>query len=161
MAEIILSYQEYPTKQDLPPHLQTLLDQAQEACNKAYAPYSHFYVGAAVALANGEIMQGCNQENSALPAGLCAERTAFYATGVQHPGVLIQSVAITACRDKTNPEPVAVTPCGGCRQVMMEFEERQKSPIQLLMHSFSGSYLLIPSVTSLLPFNFSQQHMTH
>lgn len=160
MPEIVLSFQEYPDYQSLPTHLQVLFQQAQEACTKAYAPYSKFYVGAAVALATGEIIQGCNQENSALPSGLCAERTALYATGVQFPGARIETIAITACRDKTDCKPISITPCGGCRQVMMEFEERQNSPMQILITSQSGGYKLIPSASSLLPFNFGKEYLT-
>jgi cytidine deaminase len=110
---------------------QTLLRAAFSAAEQAYAPHSGFHVGAAARLANGEVVIGSNQENVAFPSGLCAERVAAFAAGAQFPGVTIEAMAIVT----TNGEKVesGFSPCGGCRQVLVESEHRQQSPLRLLL----------------------------
>ena len=95
-----------------------LIDHAMKATENAYAEYSHFYVGAALRLANGRIVIGANQENAAFPSGLCAERTAVFSAQANFPDQSIESLALVACNDNgliDNP----VTPCGACRQVLL------------------------------------------
>lgn len=99
---------------------------AEQALATSYSPYSKFRVGTAIALEDGEIVMGSNQENAAYPSGLCAERVALYAIGANKPGAVIKTMAITAQTDAFRIEK-PVTSCGGCLQVMAEFEQRQGS----------------------------------
>ncbi len=151
--EIIIKYQSFKKSSDLQTPDKGLLDSAKLAVKSSYAPYSHFEVGAAVRLANGEIVKGSNQENSAYPSGLCAERVAIFAAGVQYPGVEIESIAITAVsRDNELNGPV--TPCGACCQVMLEAENNSSKPIKIIMHGQDDSCYVTNTVRSVLPFSF-------
>jgi cytidine deaminase len=144
----------HPNQQQLDEGDLKLLDIALEATQKAYAPYSDFHVGAAIRLANGEIMQGCNQENAAFPSGLCAERVAFFAAGVQFPGIGIESLAITI-RSTTKADHDPATPCGACLQVMRDVEQRQGQPIRILLKGSGAAVYEAESVATFLPFSFS------
>ena len=97
-----------------------LVELAIEATSRSYAPYSHFNVGAAVLLANGQEIIGCNQENAAYPSGLCAERTALFAAGAQYPNVPVKMLAIAARGTDGELQYEPVGPCGSCRQVIIE-----------------------------------------
>ncbi len=131
-----------------------LVDISRSMTEKAYAPYSNFYVGAAVLLENGEIVTGSNQENGAYPSGLCAERVAVFAASARFPGVPMKMIAISAksaCLSIDGP----VSPCGACRQVMLEYEVLQSDPIKLLLSKESGKILVIEKVQDLLPLAFT------
>ena len=129
-----------------------LLEKAAEATRNSYAPYSQFHVGAAVLLDNGEIICGSNQENAAYPSGLCAERVAlFYATS-KFPQVAIRTIAIYAMANgKANPDPVY--PCGACRQVLLECENRSGQPIKVIMGS-ARKIQMVHTISDLLPLAF-------
>lgn len=134
---------------------QYLLQKAIESTNNSYAPYSHFYVGAALLLENGVVQLGCNQENAAFPASLCAERSAIFAAGAQYPNVPIKMLAIAA-RDTTGQlteEPVS--PCGTCRQVMIETETRYQHPIRILLYGRKYIYA-IDGIQNLMPLSFTK-----
>ena len=141
----------YPDVKDLGNDIQTLIAQSQKANSRAYAPYSRFKIGAAVSLANGAYVLGCNQENRSFPAGLCAERVALYAAGAQYPETHIQSMAIY-CEALNDNE--MITPCGGCRQVMFEFEQKQDAPFSVYLCNGNASVWMSPSAENLLPFPF-------
>lgn len=134
---------------------QTLVDHARANTRNAYAPYSKFHVGAAILLDNGVIVDGANQENAAFPSGTCAERSACFAAGANHPDAKFEMIAVAA----TNSEGIEVAepcaPCGACRQALLEFETRAKHPVPVLMIGAKTIYKL-PSVASLLPFAFSE-----
>ena len=136
----------------LPKQLQALLKSAHQAADKAYAPYSHFQVGSAVQLSNGEVVQGCNQENMAYPSGMCGERVAVFAAGAQHPGVTMESVAIVSPSHNAIAE--AFMPCGGCRQVLLEAERRQGTPIQIILQVRDEVVTMSASAANLMPFAF-------
>ena len=105
-----------------------LIEAAKEATKKAYAPYSGFKVGAAVLLENGEIISGNNQENAAYPSGLCAERTTVFFANATFPNQKIEALAVAAWhKDRFTNE--VITPCGGCRQVLLETENRFNAPM--------------------------------
>jgi len=139
------------TLEEWPAQYQQLHKEAMAATNTAYAPYSRFNVGAAVLLANGEIVSGSNQENAAYPSGLCAERVALFYAGARYPDVAVKAIAIAAVSEGKVVE--GISPCGGCRQVMLEAETRAGSPIQILFCG-SSSLKLINSAATLLPFGF-------
>ena len=148
----------YPSLADVPEEVQVLIEKAQEAAMKAYAKYSDFLVGAAVLLADGSIMMGNNQENACYPAGLCAERVAFFAAKSNKPDVDILKVAIVAKRREDHFFRAA-SPCGSCRQVMSEYENNQENPIVLYMMDMDGKVYESPSIENLLPFKFSEDSL--
>ena len=99
-----------------------LVDAARESIFKAYAPYSRFRVGAAIALTNGEIVTGSNQENIAYPSGLCAERVACFYAHSQYPEARFNTIAIAACDVNGSELQLPISPCGSCRQALLEYE---------------------------------------
>jgi cytidine deaminase len=135
-----------------------LLEKAKQACNNAYAPYSNFRVGAAIILDNGNIILGSNQENAAYPSGMCAERTAIFAAGANNPGVAINTIAVTACKQNTNIH-TPVSPCGACRQAILEYEVKQQSPIRIILMGKDDKIYISPSISNLLPIQFSAQQL--
>ena len=142
---------------ELPKEEQELLTEAVRATDNSYANYSKFYVGAALRLDNGKIMIGANQENAAFPSGLCAERTAIFAAQANYPDQPIRTLAIAA-KNSGGLLKQPVTPCGACRQVILEIEDRYKSPIRILLYGTEGVYC-INSVKDLLPLSFVDKNM--
>ena len=135
-----------------------LLNQARKATERAYSPYSNFSVGAAILLHNNEIVLGSNQENAAYPSGLCAERTAIFSASVQFPNEIIQTIAIAA-KPEGKTDFIAISPCGSCRQVMSEYENKQKQPIRMIMEGENKSIYSISSIADLLPLKFSNKNL--
>lgn len=132
-----------------------LIEAAKEATKKAYAPYSGFKVGAAVLLENGEIISGNNQENAAYPSGLCAERTTVFFANATFPNQKIEALAVAAWhKDRFTNE--VITPCGGCRQVLLETENRFNAPMKILMYGNEAVYML-ESAKDLLPLSFGDE----
>lgn len=135
-----------------------LLNQAVEAAQKAYAPYSNFLVGAAARLSTGSIVTGSNQENASYPVGVCAERVLLGLIGSQYPNIPIEAMAITYQSNKrSSNEPVS--PCGMCRQALVEYESRSQHPIRLILAGLSGDVLLIESSRLLLPLAFESSYL--
>lgn len=134
---------------------QHLIALAIEATNRSYAPYSKFRVGAAVRLANGEEIIGCNQENVAYPSGLCAERTALFAAGAQYPDEPVEMLAIAARGTDGELQYEPVGPCGSCRQVIIESETRAKHPIRILLYGQKCVYV-IDGISKLMPLSFTE-----
>ena len=131
---------------------QILVKAAIKATDNSYAKYSHFHVRAALLLEDGSIVTGANQENAAYPSGLCAERSAIFAAQSQHPEFSIKTIAIAARNDDGfTRQPIS--PCGACRQVMMEMEDRYKSDVRVLLYGVEGVYA-IRSIKDLLPVSF-------
>lgn len=137
---------------------QMLMQQAILAREKAYAPYSKFSVGAALLLANGEIIFGSNQENAAYPSGMCAERVVIWSAGARFPGVAIQKLAISA-KSANSLVDKPVGPCGACRQSLFEYEFKQEQPFEILFMGEVGEVVKVPSVNSLLPFSFDNSYL--
>lgn len=144
---ILIEYKEAEAIDELETSDATLVRAAREASGKAWAPYSHFSVGAAVRLDNGTIVTGCNQENSAYPSGLCAERVALFSANAQYPENAVIAIAISAQLE------TPIKPCGACLQVISESETRYKKPIRLLLDGKSST-LIINGVSQMLPFRF-------
>jgi cytidine deaminase len=137
---------------------QNLISKARNASGNAYAPYSGFLVGASVMLENGEIINGSNQENAAYPSGLCAERVALFYVGAKYPGVAIKAIAISA-KSKTFEMDDVVSPCGACRQVMAEYQQKQEKNIRVLLHSSKDDVLIAESISDLLPLMFNPEKL--
>lgn len=142
---------------ELAPNDRELVDRALRATDNAYAPYSNFYVGAALRLADNTIVIGANQENAAFPSGLCAERTAIFAAQANHPDQPVLTLAIVA-RNQNGLLDEPVSPCGACRQVILGIEDRYKQPIRVLLYGKKGVYCL-RSAKDLLPFSFVDDSM--
>ncbi len=136
---------------------QVLIDKAKEQVSKAYAPYSNFHVGAAVELENGAIFAGSNQENSAYPSGLCAERVAIFYANAQFPETPVKTIAIAAHTNNAFLEE-PITPCGSCRQVLLESETRFEKNITILLYGTKHIYQ-IENVKQLLPLCFEKKNL--
>ncbi|HHT22061.1 MAG TPA: cytidine deaminase [Bacteroidales bacterium] len=137
---------------EIPAEYVELIEEAKRQTQKAYAIYSNFQVGAALLLENGKIIGGNNQENAASPSGICAERTAVFYANSQYPDVPIKAIAIAAY---TNSDFISspISPCGSCRQVLLETENRYGKDIQLILYGKKRIYVL-NKVRQLLPFSF-------
>lgn len=129
-----------------------LVERAIKATENAYAPYSHFYVGAAIRLQDGTIFTGANQENAAFTSGTCAERATLFAAQSQRPDQPISTLAIAA-RNAAGLLKQPIPPCGQCRQALLEMEDRYKKPLRLLLYGTEGIYV-INSVKDILPLTF-------
>ena len=130
-----------------------LVDAAMEATQRSYAPYSHFHVGAAALLENDVIVTGTNQENVAYPSGLCAERTALFYANSQYPYVPVKALAIVGISEVNGMNRTPLSPCGACRQVMLETENRFATPMKVLLCGKEEVYI-VESAKDLLPFAF-------
>ncbi|WP_396147571.1 cytidine deaminase [Flavobacterium sp.] len=151
---ITTTFKVFEDQTQLPENIQSLVQQAIEIRKKAYAPYSHFRVGAAIALDNGKIVLGSNQENAAYPSGLCAERVAIYQAGAIYPDAKIVTIAISAASD-SNPTLTPIPPCGSCRQSIAEYEFKQDAPIEIYFMGESGEVYKSNSINNLLPLSFN------
>lgn len=150
--EISFSYSIHADKESLSAIDQQLLEQARLATQIAYAPYSHFKVGAAIRTEDGQITIGSNQENGAFPIGQCAERVALYRLAHEHGRKPIDTIAIVV--DNENQKTPA-SPCGSCRQVLNEYRSFQQEPLRLLLAVAEGGEVFeINDIKDLLPFAF-------
>ena len=132
-----------------------LVDLARQYTFNSYSPYSHFSVGAAIRLDNGEVVCGANQENAAFPSGTCAERSACYSAGALFPGAKFESIAIAARGVDGEPTDAPCAPCGACRQALLEYEVLAGHDVEVLLVGRDVIYRL-PSVKSLLPLAFTE-----
>tara|TARA_X000000368_G_C22864100_1_gene637908 strand:- start:365 stop:853 length:489 start_codon:yes stop_codon:yes gene_type:complete len=137
---------------------QELISNSKVAFETAYAPYSGFLVGASILLDNGEIVNGSNQENVAYPSGLCAERVAIFYAGAKFPEAKIRTIAVSVTSKNFKVTDV-ISPCGACRQVMAEYEDKQAQPIKVILHSPTDDVLIANTVQDLLPFMFKSPHL--
>lgn len=149
---IKLEYYEFSNVEELDLVDRELVEEAKRVATQAYAPYSRFNVGSALRLSNGAIVTGSNQENSAYPSGLCAERVAMFSAHATFPSEKFETIAIYARAEAFVLEE-AVTPCGACRQVMAEYEDQSERPLRVIMSS-DEQVILVENVNNLLPFRF-------
>jgi len=124
---------EYESEYELEPVDQKLVHQAKLSTDNAYAPYSNFKVGAAVLLENGKMIHGNNQENAAYPSGLCAERVALFFANSNFPEIKVRRIAIAA-KNGDDFTKLPITPCGSCRQVILEAQNRYEIPIKIILY---------------------------
>lgn len=150
---IDITYSEFRSADEMIPEDRGLVGAAIEAMSGAYAPYSHFHVGAAVRLSNGQIVKGSNQENAAFPSGLCAERTAMFAASSRYPDKDMLSIAIAGgVLGKLGTFPA--TPCGACRQVMAQYQAKSGKPMSVIMVA-DGLIWKFDRVDDILPLIFN------
>lgn len=138
---------------ELPEDMRVLVQRARQATHRSYAPYSHFNVGAAIKLSNGEIVTGSNQENAAFPSGTCAERTACFYAHSRYPEAKFTAIALAAKGADGQFTEAPIPPCGACRQALLEYEKLAGAPVPVIMAGRDKAYIL-PSVKSMLPFAF-------
>ena len=134
-----------------------LVETAIEATERSYAPYSQFHVGAAVRLDNGVTIPGCNQENAAFGVTMCAERSALFAAGAQYPDAKVVAIAIAA-RNGEGLLDEPISPCGTCRQAMVETEKRSGRRLRILLYGQKCVYV-IDGISTLLPLTFCDEQL--
>lgn len=150
---ITITYQELDDYALLESSDRSLVEKAYSISENAYAPYSKFKVGASALLSNGEIVMGSNQENIAYPSGLCAERVTLFYAGANFPNESVKTLCIVAKGDLL-PFDKLLSPCGACRQVMLETEIRQSEPYRVILVSQNKRTIIFSSAQDLLPFAF-------
>lgn len=143
---------------ELSPEDKMLMYKAIEAKKSSYAPYSEFNVGAAILLENGEVILGSNQENAAYPSGMCAERVAVWKASTEYSDIKIKKIAITASSPNMKVDK-PVGPCGACRQSLLEYEVKQKSPFEVIFMGEVGKVVKTESLVALLPFSFDKSFL--
>ena len=143
----------YNSIDHLPDDFGRLLFAAIESLAKSYAPYSTFYVGAAVLLQNDKIITGANFENASYPLALCAERVALAAAASQYPRVPVKAIAVTA-RNPLKALTKPIPPCGACRQVISEIEKMNDKSIRMILGCENSEIYVLDSASYLLPFSF-------
>ncbi len=143
-----LKYQKYNSLESMPTSDRSLLEEAMHATSHSSAPYSNFRVGAAARLKGGTIVYGANIESEVYPAGICAERNLLFASAVSHPNDVIEALAIASI-----PNDRECSPCGFCRQSLLDRERSQGSPIRIIMGGGSSA-TVVESAEVLLPFSF-------
>jgi cytidine deaminase len=156
--EYRFSYEVYESADELNREDAGLLKEARAVTQKAYAPYSHFSVGAVARLENGQLVSGTNQENASFPAGICAERVLLSTSSSLYPGVSIDTLAVSY-HNENGPSDRPISPCGICRQSLQEFEQRTGRPVRLLLSGQEGRVYIIPQASLLLPFAFTSEEL--
>ena len=150
-----IEYLEYDSVSGMNGEERDLLTQADENLKNAYAPYSKFKVSAVCKMEDGVVVKGTNQENGAYPSGLCAERVAIFAAKSQFPDKKVDKIVVTTELTTSSP----VSPCGACRQVLIEYEVIQGQPIELIMKSGDSKVWKFKSVKDILPFAFDGEFL--
>ena len=147
------SYEVYPSADELQEQDLLLVNKARAVTSTAYAPYSNFNVGAVARLVNGEMVSGTNQENAAYPVGICAERALLASAATLFPNIAIDSMAISY-HNINGVSNHPISPCGMCRQSLVEYEERVKKPIRLILSGMDGKVIVVEKANDLLPLSF-------
>lgn len=156
--EHTFSFEVYDSIDELTTEDAWLLNEARDVTEHAYAPYSHFHVGAVAKLANGEIVAGSNQENASFPVGLCAERVLLASASSLYPKVPIESMAISY-QSANGESDHPISPCGICRQSLTEYEMRVSHSIRLILGGMKGKIYIIPNASTLLPLAFTSEEL--
>jgi len=152
------SFEVYDSIDELDEDDQQLLMEARKVTGEAYAPYSNFHVGAAAKLSNNKIVTGTNQENASYPVGICAERVLLSAISSLHPGIPIETIAVSYQSTKIKSDH-PISPCGMCRQALQEFEGRTGKRIRLILAGMEGKIYVIQSASQLLPLAFTNEEV--
>lgn len=152
------SYEEFNDINELNESDAWLLSEARTVTEQAYAPYSNFHVGAVAILENGEIVAGTNQENASYPVGICAERVLLGSVATLHPKIPIKTIAISYNSNEVKSDH-PISPCGMCRQALLEYETRTEKPIRLILGGQEGKVFIINTASFLLPFAFNKSEL--
>lgn len=152
------TYEVYTDSSELTEKDAWLLNEARQITELAYAPYSNFHVGAVAMLANGEVVAGTNQENASYPVGICAERVLLGNAATLYPGIAIETMAISYNSDNVKSDH-PISPCGMCRQALLEYETRLKYPIRLILAGMEGEIQIVKTSSLLLPFAFTSSEL--
>jgi len=152
------SFEVYDSIDELSAEDQQLLTEARNVTEQAYAPYSNFRVGAAAKLENGKIVTGTNQENASYPVGICAERVLLSTVSSLYPDVPVTTMAVSYQSNKIKSDH-PISPCGMCRQALLEFEGRTSKLIRLILAGIKGKIYVIRSASQLLPLAFGSEEL--
>lgn len=156
--EYKIFYDEFPDSAFLSEAQQKLLIEAQDECQKAYAPYSKYKVGAALLLEDRQTIKSSNQENASFPCGICAERATLFSYGLgQNQNPILKIAISVSIENKFQETPPS--PCGLCRQVLVEFEENNHKPIEIILGQPGRKCLIFSSAKDLLPFHFGSSNL--
>ncbi len=154
---VITTASGYESIDELTPADRSLVLKARDAALTAYAPYSKFRVGAAILMANGAVVASANLENAAFPSGICAERSAISAASSQFPGVKPLAIAIAAMTTEgITVDPVP--PCGNCRQMIVEEEQRHDISLRVIITG-KNRFIVLEKGSDLLPFHFNRSNL--
>ncbi|MCA6461993.1 MAG: cytidine deaminase [Chitinophagaceae bacterium] len=159
IQHLSFEYEVYTSSDQLSKEDAFLLQQARSITAQSYAPYSKFHVGAAALLTNGEIITGTNQENASYPVAICAERVLLSALSSRFPGAAVTTMAISFHNQKNNKSRHPISPCGMCRQALVEHQFHFGQTIRLILSGQEGEVYLIKDASSLLPLGFSAEDM--
>ena len=143
-----IDFSHYASLDELSPEDKALVEEALAALAGSHAPYSHFRVGAAARMRSGKILHAGNFESEVFPSGLCAERSLLYYIQSNFPDDAVETLAIVS-----DPSERECYPCGGCRQVMVDVERRQGTPMRVIMFG-GGTASVVGTAADLLPFTF-------
>lgn len=153
-------YEVYDSIDELSEEDAKLVKKARKATEMAYAPYSNFHVGAVAMLQNGKVVTGTNQENASYPVTICAERSLLSTAASLFPNVAIKTMAISYLNNAENTKSEKpISPCGMCRQSILEYENRTKAPIRIILSGIKGKIYIINSVKDLLPLSFTSEDL--
>ena len=156
--KVEFSYEEFADSSELNESDASLLNEARKVTADAYAPYSNFHVGAVAILENGQKVAGTNQENASYPVGICAERVLLGSAATLFPNFPIKTMAISYnSKDVKSDHPIS--PCGMCRQALLEYETRTEKPIRIILSGQEGKVFIINTVKYLLPFAFTKSEL--
>ncbi|MCA6495212.1 MAG: cytidine deaminase [Chitinophagaceae bacterium] len=159
IQHLSFEYEVYTSSGQLSKEDAFLLQQARSITAQSYAPYSKFHVGAAALLTNGEIITGTNQENASYPVAICAERVLLSALSSRFPGAAVTTMAISFHNHKNNKSRHPISPCGMCRQALVEHQFHFGQTIRLILSGQEGEVYLIKDASSLLPLGFTAEDM--
>lgn len=135
-----------------------LLTEARNNTALSYAPYSKFHVAAVAQLSDGRLVYGANQENASYPVGICAERTLLSAISSQYPQETAVAIAISYSNENGESQR-PISPCGICRQTLLEYEQRWQHPIKLILGGQEGKVIVLQSAKDIMPFSFGAEDM--
>jgi len=156
--EFKFEFEQFNSADELTAEDAQLLNKARETTQHAYAPYSKFRVGAAGQLNNGQVVSGTNQENASYPVGICAERVLLSTAATVYPNIPIKTIAISY-HNQNGDSSRPISPCGICRQSLLEYEVRTNQPIRVILSGQTGLVVIISSAAQLLPLCFSATDM--
>ena len=158
VKQVQFSVEVYASSEELAAADADLLSQARKIAEVAYAPYSRFLVGAAARLKNGTVVTGTNQENASYPVGICAERTLLSSAATLFPEMPLEVMAISY-HNQNGESTRPISPCGVCRQTLVEFEERTGQAMRLILSGLTGEVYVIHSAKELLPLTFTSEDL--